>query len=277
MERGYEVHAAGLGPRAPFVPEGVLWYDTDLLNPVSCRDLLAAAQPSHLLHFAWYAAHGLFWASPENLRWVEATLSLLRHFRDAGGVRFVGAGSCAEYESQAGACHEERTARKPANLYGVCKNAVQEILAGYAQTTGLSSAWGRIFFLHGPNEHPDRLVASVIRSLIEGRSAKCTEGLQVRDFLHVQDVGGAFAALVDHDAKGPVNIASGEAVSVRAIVEIIARLIGRPELVEFGALPTRPGEVPAIFADTGRLNNEVGFRPRLSLEEGLGRTIESYR
>jgi len=164
VERGYEIHAAGLGPRPAFLQAPVHWYDTDLLKPADRDELLDAARPSHLLHFAWYAAHGQFWTSPENLRWVEASLGLLKRFRESGGTRFVASGSCAEYESQIEACNERETARRPSTLYGVCKNAVQEILGSYSQTTELSSAWGRIFFLYGPGEHPDRLVASVIRS-----------------------------------------------------------------------------------------------------------------
>jgi nucleoside-diphosphate-sugar epimerase len=277
LERGYEVHAAGLGPRPAFLPPSAQWHDTDLLTPAAREALLEAARPSHLLHFAWYAAHGLFWTSPENLRWVEASLALMRRFREAGGVRLVAAGSCAEYQVQEGACSEEETPCRPSTLYGVCKNAVQEILGAYSRATGLGSAWGRIFFLYGPSEHPDRLVASVIRALLEGRAARCTDGLQVRDFLHVEDVAAAFVALLDSDVTGPVNVASGRAVEVRTVVEAIARQLGRPELVELGALPTRPGEPPTITARTRRLEREVGFEPSLGMEEGLARTIESYR
>ena len=56
--------------------------------------------PTHLLHLAWYAEPGLFWRSPENLRWVEASLRLLRAFAEHGGQRAVMAGSCAEYAWQ---------------------------------------------------------------------------------------------------------------------------------------------------------------------------------
>jgi nucleoside-diphosphate-sugar epimerase len=189
----------------------------------------------------------------------------------------VAAGSCAEYQSQDGACVEDETPCRPSTLYGVCKNAVQEILRAYCRLTGLSSAWGRIFFLYGPAEHPDRLVASVIRALLAGRKARCTDGLQVRDFLHVQDVADAFVALLDSDVTGPVNIASGRAVEVRTVVRTIARQLGRPELVELGAVPSRPGEPAAIVADTRRLEREVGFRPTLGLEEGLARTIAACR
>jgi nucleoside-diphosphate-sugar epimerase len=275
--RGYDVHATGRGPRPAFLPPPVQWHDADLLTPEGRDALVEAARPSHLLHLAWYAAHGLFWTSPENLRWVEASVSLIRRFREAGGMRMVAAGSCAEYQSQDGKCIEEETPRRPCTLYGVCKNAVQEILGAYCRTTGLSSAWGRIFLVYGPDEHPDRLVASVIRALLEGRKARCTDGLQVRDFLHVQDVADAFVALLDSEVTGPVNVASGRAVEVRMVVRAIAKQLGRPELVDLGAVPSRPGDPAVIVADTRRLETEVGFRPTLGLEEGLARTIAAYR
>jgi nucleoside-diphosphate-sugar epimerase len=140
--------------------------------------------------------------------------------------------------------------------------------------SGFSSAWGRIFFLYGPHEHPDRLVAAVSRALLSGEPARCSHGRQVRDYLYVQDVADAFVELLDGGAAGPVNIASGEPVELRTIVTRIGELIGRPELVRLGAIPAAATDTPLVVADVTHARDVLAWRPRVGLDEGLSRTID---
>ena len=273
---GHEVHAVARTPPA-VPPAGVAWHAADLLAPGAPAAVVGAARPTHLLHLAWYAEHGRFWTSPENVRWVEASLALLRAFADAGGERAVLAGTVAEYDWTHGLCSESETPLIPATLYGVAKDALRRVAAAAAAEAGVTLAWGRVFFVYGPGEHPDRLVASVARALVEERPVLTSSGAQVRDFLHVEDVAGAFAALVDAAVTGPVNVASGEPVAVRDLVRALAELAGRPDLPRPGALADRPGEPPLLVADVRRLREEVGFTPRRSLEEGLRDTLASWR
>ena len=130
--------------------------------------------------------------------------------------------------------------------YAACKLALQNLPASYGTQEKLSIAWGRIFALFGPGEHPERLVASVVRSLLLNQEARCSHGRQVRNFLHVADVGEAFAALLDSPLQGPVNIGSPERVSIAALVERIAKRIGRTDLVRLGARASSANE-PAIL------------------------------
>ncbi len=96
MANGFEVHAVDICiPKEKF--PGLHWHQVDLLDQKSCLELLETIRPTHLLHFAWYAKHGEYWNSLENLRWVEGSLHLLRAFYDKGGERVVMAGTCAEY------------------------------------------------------------------------------------------------------------------------------------------------------------------------------------
>jgi nucleoside-diphosphate-sugar epimerase len=137
----------------------------------------------------------------------------------------------------------------------------------------MSTAWGRIFHQYGPYEHPDRLVASVIRQLLGGKVAECTHGRQIRNFLHVADVGSAFAALLDSAVEGPVNIGSQDRLVLAELIGLIAKRIGRPDLIRLGSRPASPGEPAVLAPDVGRLYDEVGWRPSFSLEDGLAETI----
>jgi len=277
VDRSYEVHAAVRQPPALGFPAGITWYTADLLEPRIASALIEAIRPSHLLHFAWYTEHGKFLEAPVNIDWVEATLRLTRAFATAGGTRAVLAGSCAEYDLAHGFCSDALTPLRPASLYGTSKLAVHTVLAGAADRLGFSHAWGRVFFLYGPHEHPARLVSSVIRSLLLGEPAACSHGGQFRDFLHTEDVAAAFVHLLNSDVQGPINIASGVPVSIRSLVTKLAGMVGRPDLLRLGAVPVSPDEPPMIVADVRRLEKEVGWQPQWSLESGLQATLEWWQ
>jgi nucleoside-diphosphate-sugar epimerase len=230
------------------------------------------ARPSHLLHLAWTTEHGRYWEDPANTEWVAATRRLLEAFGETGGSRFVLAGRCAQYEwSGSEPLSEKDTPRRPATTYGRAKQGASEIV----EASGLSTATALLFFPYGPNERPERLVPSIARGLLAGEEAPTSSGTQVRDFIHVSDCGGALAALLDSDATGPVNVGSGEGVSVAEVAEAVARIVGRPELLWLGALPG--GDRTSVVAAVSRLRDEVGFRPRLSLEQGLRDAVEWWR
>jgi nucleoside-diphosphate-sugar epimerase len=134
-----------------------------------------------------------------------------------------------------------------------------------------------VFFLYGPDEHPARLVPSVIQSLLRGEPALCSAGTQVRDFLHVVDVARAFAALVHSSVTGPVNIACGHPTAIAEVVHILGEECGHPELVRLGARPLAANDPPDLTADATRLLSEVGFRPRFDLRMGLRDAVAWWR
>lgn len=273
-ERGYEVHAVSSRQVSSQASSGIRWHQADLLDTAQSRQLLADVRPSHLLHLAWVTKPGQYWTSPRNLDWVRATIALMQLFGEQGGQRVVMAGSCAEYDWKYGYCDERLTPCVPATFYGASKHAMRLLLEAWTASHGVSSAWGRLFFLYGPHEPESKLVSSVIRALLRNEPARCTAGEQVRDYLHVTDAAAAFVALLDAPVTGPVNIASGRPMTVKALAELIADKLGKRHLLEFGALPTRAGEPPVIYADTGRLRQEVGFHPNFDLDTGIAQTID---
>jgi nucleoside-diphosphate-sugar epimerase len=267
--RGFQVHA--IGRRRP--TGQVEFHQADLLRVDELQAALAEIRASHLLHLAWDVSPGRYWCAPENLDWVCASLQLLRAFAAAGGRRAVIAGTCAEYQWGQPRFLENTTPCEPATLYGAAKNGLRQIVESFGVNTGLSIGWGRIFFLFGPGEKSGRLVSDAIRSLTLAQPLLTTHGNQRRDFLHVDDVAGAFAALVDCEVAGAVNIGSGHAVSVRTLLEAIASQIGNGDCLKFGARALPQSEPPIIEADPTRLSCEVGFTPQYDLVGGLSDTI----
>jgi nucleoside-diphosphate-sugar epimerase len=277
VERGWDVHATTTRQTAPPI-EGVTWHRVDLLAGDAARVVLDSSRPDALMHLAWFIAPGRWAAAPANLDWVTASLNLIRTFGDRGGRRLVVAGTCLEYDWTYGYCSEARTPCTPHTLYGVSKNALRLLVEGYAAQSGLSAAWGRIFFLYGPHEHAERLIAYVVRSLLSGERARCSHGRQIRDYLFADDVAAALVTLLERDVvRGPINIASGQPVTLRHLAERAGELLQRPELLEFGAIAPAPTDMPLVIGDVTRLSHELAWAPSYSLDEGLSATIGWWR
>lgn len=277
LVRGFEVHAVGHTRGAPAESPVVAWHEADLLEPADRADLIEAVAPSHLLHAAWYLEPGKSAGSPVNLDWVTASIDLGRRFQAQGGRRIVTIGTCFEYEHGRTALLNERSPLGPATVYGRAKQSLSVAMDALSAATGLSSAWARLFYLYGPNEHRRRLIADIASSLIEGREVATGEGMVRRDYMFVADTGDALAALLDGEVTGPVNIGTGTAPPVRELVELVATTIGKPELVKFGARPTPPDEPPEIRADVTRLQQEVGWWAITPREVGVARTVAWWR
>jgi nucleoside-diphosphate-sugar epimerase len=276
---GFEVHAVSSKPREGFDPAQAHWHQADLLDAGQARAIMGSVRPTHVLHFAWYAEHGRFWKSPLNLDWVCATLSLLKAFAEAGGKRFVGAGSCAEYDWTGQDSYDENDALRPGTLYGAAKASAFLSGTAYARTAGIEFAWGRIFHLFGPHEAPGRIIPALIRAHLGNEKLDCSQGTQLRDFLPASAIADAFAHICNsgdgNGVQGAVNIGSGEAITLKALSEMIAGQIGQKADIRFGAFQDAgPAKLlPAVR----RLHQEVGWRPTLSLDAGLAEAIEWWR
>lgn len=274
LERGFEVHAVSrsISPASSTVQ----WHLANVKSLAEMQVLLSNTRPTHLLHLAWYTQPGAFWASPENLEWLHCSVDLFRAFEQAGGARIVATGSCAEYDWASGHCHEQTTPCRPNTLYGRTKLATAAILEAMSHG-GLSTAWARLFFMYGPEASAARIPGAIISAVNRNESAKCSDGTQQRDFLHINDVASAIVALVDSAATGPINISSGTAIPIREIARLVAELMGKPELLQIGALPTSTSEPSLIVGDNARLRDELGWSPSLTLHQGLSQTIAEWQ
>lgn len=261
---------AALAGRAEVVPATIDGRRADLLDPAARAALADGTEADTLIHLAWVTEHGQFWASPLNAAWEAATADLFGRFYAAGGRRIVGTGSCAEYDWSTGAARfHENAALRPHTEYGAAKVRTGERLAGLAGQRQASWAWARIFFSFGAGEPVGRLVPLMLRAVATGEPLEIGPGRTTRDFMPIEALGQAIAALALSDVEGPVNTASGVATRFDDLARMIERLAG----VDGVILPDRralgPAEPEALVADTTRLRDEVGFRTDAALEHAL--------
>jgi nucleoside-diphosphate-sugar epimerase len=252
------------------------WVDADLFQSSEHDLSRLCASVDLCIHSAWYAVPGKYLEAPENLDCVQGSLRLLSALGDAGCRRAVFVGTCFEYDFGFGYLSES-TPTKPASLYAAAKIGTRLMGEQIAKARGIAFAWVRPFYQYGPFEDSRRLVPFVIDTLLEGEPVKVTQGFQVRDYLHVEDVGSAIAAVALSDIAGIVNIGSGHPVTVREIISTVSSLLGKPELIRFGARPENPTDPPFICANNRRLVEGTGWSPRFELRAGLEDTIASRK
>jgi nucleoside-diphosphate-sugar epimerase len=272
-DAGFELHVAS---RQRISPSPGTWHSVDLLEPVATASLLEEVRPTHLLHAAWYLEPGRYAMSLENFRWASSSLMLLDQFLLSGGHRAVMLGSCFEYSWDQPVLRED-TPLAPRTVYGRCKASLSELVTAFGDSSELSTAWARLFFLYGPHEDRRRLVASVAASLLAGNEARCTDGRQERDYMFIEDASQALCALLDSPVEGAVNVATGDATPVAEIVKTLSDQIGRPDLLRLGALATAPDDPPRLVADVTRLRTEVGWNHVTSMSQGLAATVDYWR
>lgn len=194
----------------------------DLLDKAATSSAIAHAHATHLIHLAWYVEHGIYWTSPLNQRWQEASVQLANAFCEAGGKKLVMAGTCAEYGSYSGYCHEDKTPLSPTTLYGKTKDAARREIRTICGSHNVPLIWGRIFIPYGKGENPQRLIPSLIDVFQGRREAFGVNAAALRDFLHVSDVARGFTYLLHHAEQGDYNIASGIPTKITDLVSRIA-------------------------------------------------------
>ena len=190
-----------------------------------------------VIHAAWYAEPGLYLQSAKNLDCLIGTLELAKGAAQAGIRRFVGIGTCFEYDLKFGYLPID-TPLKPLTPYAGAKASAFFMLEQFLPQQKVEFAWCRLFYLFGEGEDQRRFVPYLRSRLSAGEVAELTTGEQIRDFLNVREAGAFIADCVLSSLQGPTNVCSGQGVRIRELAERIADEYGRRDLLKFGARPS---------------------------------------
>jgi nucleoside-diphosphate-sugar epimerase len=217
-----------------------IWSETAAWWSETCRGV------DIVIHIAWYAEPGKYLHSPMNRDCLEGTLRLAQGAIDAKVRRFVGIGTCFEYDLSIGRL-SVTTPLRPATPYAAAKIEAFNALSRLLPQHGVAFAWCRLFYLYGEGEDERRLVPFLRGKLQAGEAAELTSGQQIRDYLDVRDAGRMIADAALGAAQGPINICSGIPVTIRQLAEQIADEYGRRDLLRFGVRPDNPVDPPCVI------------------------------
>lgn len=255
-------------------PEQVKWVRVNLADDLSpIENILCETPVDVLLHLAWDVGKG-YQTSAENTVWLEKSLELIRLFIKYGGKHVVTAGSCFEYAASRHPLKED-SRLDPDTLYAKCKHSLYMTAERLCRAKRISYAHMRIFYLFGRGESETRVIPYVIDELLAGRGPSCSSGVQILDYMCVEDVARAVVQCVESGIQGPVNIGSGEGVMLRELLTFISgKINGGAEIIFAEEKPT---DRKVTVADISRLREVVGFVPSISRDEAILKYIEQRK
>jgi len=205
-----------------------------------------------IVHVAWYTEPGKYLTSGKNLDCLSGTLALAQGAIRAKVRRFVGVGTCFEYDLTVRDLSIS-TPLVPTSPYAAAKAAAYLSLSQILPVQGMEFGWCRLFYLYGEGEDTRRLVPYLREQLQKGEPAKLTSGKQVRDFMDVRSAGHSIAKAAVGNIEGAINICSGEPISIRQLAEKIADEYDRRDLLHFGAREDNVVDPPRVVGVPTRL------------------------
>ena len=213
---------------------------------------------------------------------VDATLALVLAAATAGVRRVIVASSSAVYGPEATLPSREADRPDPGSPYATSKLAAEHYVHNIGVTTGIETVALRFFNVFGPGQDPTAEYAAVVPRFIVAalageRPIIYGDGLQSRDFVHVADIVAAnlSAAEMPGVAGLTANIGSGESRSLLDLIDAVGAAAGRTLSPVFE--PTRAGDVRDSRADISLAASRLGFRPDVTFDEGIRRTMDWYR
>jgi UDP-glucose 4-epimerase len=257
------------------------WFREVKIVPGSLEDLRGLDKSIDsidvVFHLAWFGVTSELRNHTDQIsRNVIGCLRLWELARDAGCKHWIGIGSQAEYGPNRTILREDLPAN-PVTAYGMAKLVSGLLTSKMAEMSGMRHSWLRLLAVYGPGDDRRHFIPSLIETLCSGNQPALTKGEQIWDYLYAEDAADAISRIAATGATGTFNLASGKAVQIRQLAELIRDMIDPKLPLGIGAVEYLPDQVMHLEADISKLQAATGWRPEVTLEEGLRRTIEWSR
>lgn len=272
------------GGRAPRDVDGARWQGVDLLDRDAVRAAVRSIRPAVVFHCAGAAHVGQSWdTTTETLRVnVRGTHYLVEALRDeAPDARVLVTSSALVYGPSDGPIDEQHPL-VPGNPYGLSKLAQELVAAGNGDAPHTFVA--RPFNHIGPRQDPSFVSAAFAQQVAEIEAGLRPAEIRVgnleaqRDLTDVRDTVRAYRLIVDGGVPGrPYNVCTGRAVAVQEVLDRLVSLARIPVTVVRDPARYRPNDTPIVLGDHGRLSEELGWTPRIPLEQTLLDLLEYWR
>ena len=270
--------------------DGFRFVKADFADAAAFAGIQENFAPDYLVHLG--AQTGVRYSLENPAAYVHSNLdgfaSVLEAARRRPPGHLVFASSSSVYGAGARVpFREDEDAGHPLSFYAATKKAGEAMACSYAYTHGLNITALRFFTVYGPWGRPDMAPMLFARAIRDGTPLRLfNHGRYLRDFTYVDDVVDGVLKVLLHPFAAPkaepavppwrvFNIGHQQPVEMRRFVQILESLLGREANVEL--LPALATEMPATCADLSRIHAAVGYAPKVSLEEGLGRFIDWFK
>jgi len=262
------------------LPSGISLYKGDLRDPIFVNECIMKCKPSTIFHLAANKERSpLFSAFSRGLE--DNLISSLNVFEAASKLEglnsIVVLGTAEEYGNNN--CPFVEDMREfPVSAYSFSKVCVTKLCEVVHFLYRMPVVIMRPSLAYGPGQSTDMFLPALIKSLIGNKAFPMTAGEQTRDFIYVSDLVDAIikAAQSEKLIGSVTNVGSGSSVKLKDVALKVEQMLGRSGVVQLGALKYRQGEIMEYVVDNSKIKELLGWFPKVSLEEGLMHTINSF-
>jgi len=257
------------------------FFKADIANAERMDEVLTNHSYFAVVNFAQGSHVDRSIASPENFIHanVIGTTTLLDAARRRGVKRFVQVSTDQVYGSLPGTERStERSPLNPSSPYSASKAAADLLVLAAYKTYGQDVVVTRCSNNYGPYQHPEQLIPfTILHTLLDGSLPVYGDGLDVRDWIHVEDhCAAVFDVLMQGRAGEVYNVGADAERNILEVARTILSILGKgEELIRF--VPDRPGHDRRYAIDSSKLRHEIGWKPLYDFEAGLQQTIDWYR
>ncbi|ACO04490.1 MAG TPA: nucleotide sugar epimerase [Persephonella sp.] len=206
----------------------------------------------------------------------QGTLNLLEMMKDHGIKKMVLASTSSLYAGQPMPFKEDLPVNTPISPYAASKKAAEVMAYTYHYLYGLDITVVRYFTVYGPAGRPDMSIFRFIKWIDEGKPIKLFgDGSQARDFTYVDDIAKGTVLAMKNLGYEIINLGGGKnPISLKSIIQKIEDLLGKKAVIEYR--PFHKADMKETWADIEKAEKILGWRPEISIDEGLKRTVQWY-
>jgi UDP-glucuronate 4-epimerase len=205
---------------------------------------------------------------------IEGTLNLLEACRAYAVSRFVFASSSSVYGAHNEVPFRERDpAVRPASPYAASKRAGELFCSNYSDLFGIATSALRFFTVFGPRQRPEMAIHKFARLIQSGKPVPFYgDGSSARDYTFIEDIIDGVVASVDHCGNGQhrvYNLGGSRTTTLARLIELLEEQLGQRAILD--RQPDQPGDVPITYADVTEAARDLGYAPKVPIEEGIAR------
>ena len=261
------------------IQEDIEVFRADLRNQEELDICIKKFEPDFVFHMGAYGVDSRQKDSLIAARTnIIGTINLMKSLLKTGCKKFVNIGSCMEYGDKKKIIREDATL-EPFNIYGSTKAAATIMAHQLAMENHIDIVTLRAFGIFGENEGSHKFFPHIILSVLKGEDVKLTACEQYRDYCYIDNlVDGLFLAAKNESIKNEIfNIGSGTVHQLNYYVDMVYEQMQPVKKPHYGAIPYRPDEVWKPHPDISKIRKMLLWEPKISLPEGLKRTIHWYQ
>jgi len=252
--------------------------NASLTNRDETKKAVLEVQPQVIIHFAGWMERqrDVSILDAMSAHHVASTTNLILAADPEVTKLVINTGTSEEYGEQPDPFFETLPI-DPVSPYSASKGAATVMATYLSKAIGLPVVTMRPFITYGPGQVHDTLIPFLIKGVLQKKTVELTEGLQYRDFIFVDDLVSCYLSTIEkaESIKFPhvFNVGTGRKTRVRDVIETIADLTNGQDYLKIGARPMRPGEPESMVANIQKAKEFLEWDPKVSLREGLGKTI----